>query len=446
MTKQMITGNPAKQIVLFTIPLLIGNLFQQLYNVADTFIVGRTIGVHALAAVGSTASIIFLIFGFSMGMSTGISMITAQRFGAGDEEGVRRSVATSAWISLFTSILLSVIGVLLTRPILEFMQTPADIIDDAYSYLVVILGGIAALMLFNLLANAIRALGDSKTPLIFLAIACVLNIVLNYILILGFGMGVGAVAWGTLIAQLASSLMCIWYIKKKFPLLHLKKEDWKMTREDFISHARIGIPMGFQMSVISIGFVIMQFVLNGLGAFAVAAFTTAFRIEQLVVLPLMSFASTMGTYTAQNYGAGKLDRIKKGVFQCTVIAVSISVVGGVINILFGYQLTSLFIGGEMTEVLGMAQVYLRINGSFLWVLTLLMIFRSALQGLGNGGAPLVSGILELVARTFAAIFLAGVFGFIGVAWAGPLAWFWGAVPLMIMYFITMRKLTRESRL
>ena len=443
MTRQMTTGNPAKQIVFFAIPLLIGNLFQQLYNIADTFIVGRTIGVHALAAVGSTGSLIFLIFGFAMGVSNGVSMITAQRFGAGDEAGVRRSVATSAWIGLFTSIVLSAIGVPLTRPILELMRTPADIIDDAHSYLVVIFAGIAALMLFNLLANAIRALGDSKTPLIFLAIACVLNIILNYILILGFGMGVGAVAWGTVIAQLASSLMCIWYIKKKLPMLHLKKEDWKLTKADFILHARIGIPMGFQTSIIGMGAVVLQFVLNGLGALAVAAFTAAIRIEQIMMLPLMSFGMTMGTYSAQNYGAGKLDRIKKGVFQCVIIAVSIAIVGGITSILFGYQIAAVFVGREMTEVLVMAQTYLRISGTFLWILALLFVFRFTLQGLGKGVAPLFSGAMELGARVFAALFLVGSFGFVGVSWASPLAWIGAAAPLMIMYFVTMRKLTQE---
>ena len=259
----MTEGSPAKLIVMFTIPLLIGNIFQQLYSMVDTLIVGRTLGVHALAAVGCTGSISFLILGFAMGVSAGLAIITAQRFGAKDEAGLRRSVAAGAWISLGVTAVLTILSVPLARKILELMRTPPEIIDSAYDYIVVIFWGIIASMLFNFLSNIIRALGDSRTPLLFLIIACILNIGLDFGLILGAKMGVAGAAWATIIAQMASALMCLWYIKKKLPILHLKKEDWKVTGWDISQHFKVALPMGFQMSIIAIGAVVLQFVLNG---------------------------------------------------------------------------------------------------------------------------------------------------------------------------------------
>lgn len=231
MTKKMTEGSPAKLIVMFTIPLLIGNIFQQLYSMVDTLIVGRTLGVNALAAVGCTGSINFLILGFAMGVSAGLAIITAQRFGAKDEKGVRRSVASGAWISLMVTVVLTAVSVPMTRKILELLNTPPEIIDGAYDYIVIIFWGIIACMLFNFLSNIIRALGDSRTPLLFLVIACVLNIILDFAFILGGGMGVAGAAWATIISQMVSALLCLWYIKKKLPILHLTKDDWKVSAD-----------------------------------------------------------------------------------------------------------------------------------------------------------------------------------------------------------------------
>lgn len=441
MTKKMTEGNPAKLIVMFTIPLLIGNIFQQLYNMADTLIVGRTIGVQALAAVGCTGSISFLILGFAMGVSSGLAIITAQRFGAKDEEGVRKSVASSAWISLGVTIVLTAVSVPFARTILKIMRTPAEIMEDAYRYIVIIFAGIIACMLFNLLSNIIRALGDSKTPLLFLVIACVLNIVLDFALILGAHMGVAGAAWATVTAQMASAVMCLFYIKKKLPILHLSKEDWRVDMRDIGQHFRVAMPMGFQMSIIAIGAVVLQFVLNGLGSAAVAAFAAAQRIDQIAGQPMSSFGITMTTYAAQNYGAGKIDRIKKGVLQCSIISVSFSIVVGLVNFFGGYQLAGLFVGAGETQVLYMAQLYLKINGAMYFVLAMLFIFRYTLQGLGKGFMPTVAGIMELVMRTFAAIFLTTGIGFAGACWASPLAWIGACIPLAAAYFVTIKKLS-----
>lgn len=444
MTKKMTEGNPAKLIIMFTLPLIIGNIFQQLYSMADTLIVGRTIGVNALAAVGCTGSISFLILGFAMGATSGLAVVTAQRFGARDERGMKRSVAAGIWISLAITIVLTAIAVPLARQILELMQTPPEIIDDAYEYIVIIFGGIIASMLFNLLSNLIRALGDSRTPLLFLIIACLINIGLDFFLILVVGMGVAGAAWATLAAQLVSGILCLLYIKKKLPMLHLSKEDFNVSRWELIQHAKVALPMAFQMSIIAIGAVVLQFVLNGLGAVAVAAFTAAQKIDQIATQPMNSFGTTMSTYTAQNYGAGNIGRIKKGVFQCALISVGFSIVMALINIFAGYQLAGVFVGPDAPEVLMMAQTYLKINGVMYFVLALLFIFRFTLQGLGRGLMPTIAGIMELIMRTFAAIFLAANMGFAGACWASPLAWIGACIPLAIDYFLTIKKLNKTD--
>lgn len=445
MTKNLTEGSPAKLIVLFTIPLLIGNIFQQFYSMADTLIVGRTIGVNALAAVGCTGSITFLILGFAMGLTSGLSILTAQRFGAGDERGVRKSVAAGVWLSAGVTIALTALSVPLTRPILELMRTPPEIIDDACRYVIVIFGGIVASMLFNLLSNIIRALGDSKTPLFFLVVACILNIALDFVCILIFKMGVAGAAWATIIAQMVSGILCLFYIKRRLPILHLTREGWRVTKWELVQHAKVAFPMAFQMSIIAIGAVVLQFALNGLGALAVAAFTAAQKIDQIATQPMNSFGTTMATYAAQNYGAGKTERIRKGVLQCSLISVGFAVVMGLVNIFAGYQLAGIFVGPGEPEVASLAQTYLIINGSMYFLLAMLFIFRFTLQGLGKGVMPTVAGVMELVMRTFSAVFLAQYFGFAGACWSNPLAWLGACIPLTIAFFATVRKMEAKMK-
>ena len=445
MTKKMTEGNPLKLILFFAFPLLIGNIFQLLYGVVDTIIVGRTIGVNALAAVGSTASITFLVIGFAVGSSSGLSIITSQRFGAGDEEGVKRSVATSSIIALMITVILTAITVPFIRQLLELMRTPPEIIEDAYSYIVVIMAGIFALMLFNLLSNMIRALGDSRTPLIFLAIACVINIALSFFFILVLGMGVAGCGYATVIAQLASALMCLLHIHRKLPILHVKKHHFRISKEDLLQHIRMGIPMGLQMSIIAIGALILQFVLNSLGPTAVASFTSSQRIDQIGTMPLHSFGLATGTFVAQNFGAGKLDRIRMRVRQIAVVAVVFSLLSGTMLFFFGRNVGALFVGHEAVEVLDKVQQYLRINGLFYWVLALLFVFRFSIQGLGNSTMPLITGAIELICRSFAGLVLAASFGFIGAVWSGPLAYVGAGIPLTVTFVYMIRKLNRLER-
>ncbi|WP_010257626.1 MATE family efflux transporter [Treponema primitia] len=443
MTKNLTVGNPALLIVSFTIPLLIGNLFQQFYSMADTFIVGRTIGVAALAAVGCTGSLSFLFLGFVMGFTSGTAIITAQRFGAGDEKGVRRSFAASIVLSIIMALILTVVSVIFTRSILKLLRTPAEIFDGAYRYIIIIFWGTAVLMMFNLLSNVMRAVGDSRTPLVCLVIASVVNIILDYIFILVFHTGVEGAAYATVIAQFVSCIFCALVIVKRLPILKIRKEDWKIDKADMAEHIRVAMPMGFQMSIIAIGVVVLQFALNKLGTTAVAAFTAAQKIDMVATLPMMSFGVTMATFTAQNYGARKFDRIRAGIIQSSIISGAFSIIMGITFFLTGRQLSAIFIGSDPNAV-ALSYTYLRINGACYILLSFLFIFRQTLQGLGNSLIPTVAGIMELVMRTLAAILLPAFFSFVGLCFAGPLAWLGACVPLTIALALTMKKLLRKS--
>jgi len=444
MTRDITTGNPAKIIILFTIPLIIGNLFQQFYSIADTLIVGRILGINALAAVGCTASIMFLIIGFAQGLTAGFSIITAQRFGAKDEQGVRQSYVASIILSLLITVVLTIISVVLARPILNIMNTPKEIIKEAYDFIIIIYWGIITAMMFNLFSNVIRALGDSRTPLIILIITSILNIVLDFVLILHFSLGVSGAAFATTISQGVSAVLCIVYIAKKVPILKLHKEDWHITKEVLLEHLRIGLPMGFQASIIAIGAIIIQFALNDLGALPVAAYTAAQKIDAVAVQPMLCFGITMGTYVAQNYGANNIDRIRIGIRKCNMMSITISIIVGATNILAGSWLIKLFVGNGQNEVVSLAQTYLNVNGVTYFLLAMLFVYRYSLQGLGQSFVPTIAGIMELVMRMFAAIILSRNLEFFGVCLANPLAWIGSCVPLMIAYYVTMKKLNRIS--
>jgi len=443
MTKNLTIGSPALLIFSFTVPLIIGNLFQQFYNMADAFIVGRTIGFEALAAVGCTGSISFLILGFVFGFTQGTSILTAQRFGAGDEAGVRRSFAVSIVLAAATAAALTLLGTLLARPLLALLRTPPEILDDAGRYLVIIFEGIAAAVLFNLCSSVMRAVGDSRTPLVFLVIACLINIALDYLFILVFRMGVAGAGLATVAAQLASGLACLPVIRARMPALRLRAADFRLSRAEFAAHLKLAVPMGFQMSIIAIGVIVLQFALNGFGTIAVAAITAAQKIDMVATMPMNSFGATMATYVAQNYGAGKIDRIRAGIVQCFIMSGSFSVVMGVLFIFTGKGLSSVFIP-DNPEALELAHLYLVINGCCYVILALLFICRNSLQGLGNGLVPTIAGVMELVMRMFGALFLSAYFGFPGICLAGPLAWLGAAVPLTAASVLSLKRLKREE--
>jgi putative MATE family efflux protein len=414
---------------------------------ADALIVGRTIGIHALAAVGSVGSMNFLVLGFMIGFTQGLSIITAQRFGAGDMDGVRKSFAAGIALGSIATVALMAASVVSARPLLRLLNTPPDIIDAAYSYIVVIYWGFPAALLFNLLSGMMRAVGDSVTPLIFLVIASVINILLDFAFILWFKTGVEGAAYATVIAQAISGVLCIPVMVKKFPMLRARKEDWKRVGARIWEHGRVAFPMGFQMSIIAIGAVTVTFALNNLGStIAVAAYTASQKIDMMATMPLSSFGVAMTTYVAQNYGARKIDRIKKGILYCYAISGTFSVVMGLVCFFAGQRFASLFLGPDQAEAMALSHTYLKITGSFYFSLAWLFIARQSLQGLGNSIVPTLAGIMELLMRVFAAILLPGFFGFAGLCLANPLAWLGACLPLTIATVLTIRRLDRRKSL
>ncbi|MBR2277407.1 MAG: MATE family efflux transporter [Leuconostoc sp.] len=439
--RDLTQGSPAKQILFFTIPLVIGNLFQQLYNFSDTVIVGQTLGVKSLAAVGATGSIMFLILGFVQGFTAGLSIITAQRYGARDIAGVHKSMASTLIVSALTTVIVTILSLLAVYPLLKIMQTPAEIFNQAFIFIAIILGGIFATMGYNVTANSLRAIGDSRSPLVYLIVGMIINIILELWFIIGLNYGVAGAALATVIAQLVSTILSFWHIYRFSPLLQVHRSDFKWDPVDIRIHLRAGLPMGFQSSIIAIGALVLQGALNTLGTDAVAATTAAQRIDQVATLPLMSFGITMATFAAQNYGAKQYERILIGVKQALFMSMGFGLFMGILEIAFGDFAVMLFVGADQQRVLELAQQYFWANGAFYYILSALFIIRYVLQGLNDSKTPTFAGIAELMMRTVAAITLVGPFGFFGASLANVLAWI-GSLIVMIPAY---RKITKKLR-
>ncbi|WP_196591681.1 MATE family efflux transporter [Pectinatus frisingensis] len=445
MTKDLTSGGPAGLIFSFAVPLIAGNVFQQMYLLVDTLIVGRFLGVSALAAVGCCGCLMFLLVGFVMGFTSGLSIYTGQCFGAGNFTGVRQSAAACLLISLAATLILTLLGILSARPMLVFIQTPPDVIDMAYSFISIIYAGAGALIMVNMMMNFIRALGDSKTPLYFLIFGTVANIVLEIIFIPMLGLGVAGAAEATVICQVISVALCFWYIAKKMPLLWIRREDWHLSWNFIWQHLRIGLPMGFQASVIALGAIILQISLNNLGETAIAAYAAAQKIDSIAVMPMMSFGMAMAAYTAQNYGAKKISRIDEGVRKCMLMSGGFAVGIAIILITLSPLMLEQFVGPGQTKVIEYGHLYLIIDGINYIILSLLFIYRFTLQGLGQSIVPTIAGIMELVMRGIAAVFLVNAWGYIGACLANPLAWIGSCLPLAMMYYYTRRSLGRSYK-
>ena len=440
MTKDMTTGNPVKLILLFSIPLLIGNIFQQFYSMVDTIIVGRFIGVDALAAVGSTGSMSFLINGFVVGLTSGFAVLVSQKFGAKDEEGLKKAVASALVLSLIATGIVTLVSVLLAKPMLHLMNTPDNIIDDANAYIIIIYAGTIATVVYNIIAGILRALGDSKTPLYFLIVASILNIVLDIVFIVNFSMGVAGAAWATIISQGVSGLLCIVYTYKKYKILRLKKEDFKVKSRVYKKHLKIGIPMALQFSITAIGIMTVQGALNVFGSSAIAAYTAASKVLQIVMQPAITFGVTMATYCGQNLGAKNYIRIKEGVKKCTEISVITSIIAGIILVFGGKFFVGLFIENPDASILAYAQECLNYSAIFFIPLGLIFIYRNALQGMGESFVPMMAGAFELIARAVVAFTLPSFIGYTGICLADPVAWLSAVIPLGIYYFKKMKSI------
>ena len=434
----MTAGNPTKIILDFTFPIFIGNVFQQFYNMADTVIVGKFVGTKALAAVGSTGTIMFLILGFVLGMTAGFTVLTAQKFGAGDMKAMRQTVGGASVLSILVTIVLTAGSMLFMKPLLRFMHTPADIFDDAYSYIMIICAGIAAQMLYNLLASVLRALGNSKVPLYFLILSALLNIVLDLVLIIVFHLGAPGAAYATVISQGVSGVLCLVYIVKKIPVLHLERGDWKPKAHLLKIQLGIGIPMALQYSITAIGTMMVQTSLNLLGSGLVAAFTAASKIEQVVTQAYVALGTTMATYCAQNIGAGKVQRIRSGFRSATIMSFVYAVISGILIMTVGKYMTYLFVSGDVAEIMASVDIYLKCVGIFFIPLAVVNLYRNGIQGMGYGILPMMAGVAELVGRGIVAVIAAGKRSYVGVCLASPIAWIFAAALLIVMYFYIMK--------
>lgn len=446
MEHSLTKGSPIKGIIFFSIPLFLGNIFQQIYTLSDTLIVGRAVGVNALAAVGATAGLSGLIIGFAQGMTVGLSILTAQEFGTGDLRSVKKSFANSIWICIAVSVILTIIGVGLARPLLVLMQTPKVLLDGAETFIGIMFMGLAVTVFYNLFANMLRALGNSRTPLIFLIIAAITNVILDIVLVIGLNMGIAGAGIATVTAELFSCLLCVWYIRRHIPELSLRISDMKIDRDMIKQELKLGLPMGFQASIISIGSIILQVSLNQLGAQSIAAYTAAGKIDSLATQPMVSLGITMATFTAQNFGAKNYERILVGIKQCLIATVTFSFIIAVVIILNSNALVNLFIGNSAPEVTRLAHTYFLVVSTSYFLLSILFVVRYALQGLGRGFAPTMAGVAELVSRIFVGIVLVPQFGFIAACFASPLAWLASVAVLIVSFMRTMRNLRRVDGL
>ena len=449
MITDMTKGNPLRHILFFSVPLLIGNVFQQLYNIADLVIVGRTLGVEPFAAVGAVAPLFFLITFVIVGLTNGFAVVTGQRYGAKDIEGVKNSLIISTILSITITFVYSIICCLFMNPILHWMNVPENIYHNAFWYVQIITIGLIATTLYNLLASIIRALGDSKTPLYFLIIASIINIILALIFIKCFNMGVPGSAIAVILSQGISFLLCLVFIKYKFPILHLQKKNFSFSLNDFYKssweHLRVGIPMAIQFSIIGIGILIIQSVCNTFGSNVIAALTAALRIEQIATLPMMSFGVALAAYVAQNYGAKKFKRIRLGVINTSIINIVLSIFMAFIMRFFGSDIIGAFIGNATQSIINIAHKYLLISTIFYFFLGQIFIYRNALQGMGETIFPTLACVAELIMRAFAAIYLAIKFGYIGIFYAGPIAWVSASTVLFFGYLYSIKRIILTAK-
>lgn len=447
--QDMTLGKPLSLIIKFAIPLLISNLFQQLYSISDIILVGRLIGVKALAAVGAAAPLFFFLVVVSIGFTNGLTVITAQSFGAKNFRRLHRSVATATILSCSFTILFSLIVFLTMDILLGIMNVPAEIYDDTKTFLNVICGGVIMIVAFNLLSGFMRALGESKTPLYFLIFTTLLNIILNVLFIYYMKMGVRGSALGTVVAMTISVVCCLFYMNKKFPILKPKKTEWVLNWKLCREHLIIAVPMAIQFSIIALSAAVTQTICNQFGFETIAAMTAALRIEQLACQPMVSFGIAMSTYVAQNYGGGRIARIRKGVQQCSVISLILSVVLAVFVYTLGQQIVGIFVPNDQPEmaenVITLARIYLNISVLFYFFLGQIFIFRNSCQGMGNSISPMFSSAIELLMRLFAAVYLVQFFGFVGLCYASPLAWIGGAATVCMGYFRTIRGLRKSLK-
>lgn len=444
MELDMTKGSPAGLIAKFIVPIIIGNIFQQCYSMIDTIIVGRYVGLQALAAVGSTGTISFLILGFAQGLTTGFTVMTAQRYGAGDLQGMKRSVASAAILSGIVAVVMTIISALCMDFLLTAMNTPEDMYDMAKQYIMIICLGMCFSIFYNFLASILRAIGNSVLPLVFLIISAVLNVVLDIVFIVSFQQGVAGAAYATIISQGVSAVLCLLYICKAVPTLHLEKRHWEPDGQCMKNQLSVGLPMALQYSITAVGTILVQSALNLLGSTVVGAYSVAGKIESLVTQPFAAMGVTMATYGAQNRGINDLDRISKGVKWANVMSGIYSVIiYGVVLAVLPYAV-GLFVTEDIEVVYEYARIYMLVCGTCFIPLGMIFIFRNLLQGCGFGVLPMMGGVVELLCRCVAAVIATRMLSYVGVCFANASAWLVAGIFFWILYLVLMKKMRKDK--
>lgn len=441
--KDLTVGSAMKLILGFAFPMFLGLLFQQFYSLVDTMIVGKYLGVDPFAGVGSTGSLNFIVIGFCMGLCSGFSVPISQSFGAKDFPLLRKMVTNSVWLCTFFSVVITTLMLLFCRPVLTWMNTPENIFEYAYIYIFIIFAGIPCTILYNMTAAILRALGDSKSPIIFLAISSAINIGLDLLLIIVFRMGVDGAALATVVSQGVSGVISIIYIKKKFDILAMEKGDWKLERHLAGKLTGVGIPMGLQYSITGIGSVILQTAVNGLGSIYVASMTAGSKINIFLACPFDALGQTMAPYAGQNIGARKLDRVGKGLRAACIIGFIVSGLMVIVVKLFGDQLTMLFLDEKDPVIMQNSTQFLIIVSAFYCLLTLVNTVRFTIQGMGFSSLAIIAGVMEMIARGIAGMLLVPAFGYLGACYSSPLAWLLADAFLIPAFFLCKRKVARQ---
>lgn len=443
MTKSMAEGKPFQLILQFALPLLVGNLLQQTYNIIDAAIVGRALGTDALASVGASSSVQFLVLGFCMGICCGFGIPIAQQFGAGNEERMKEDIFHAMVLTAAAAVVLTSVCALFCPQILHLLSTPEEIYRGAYQYLLVIFLGIPFTLLYNLLSSILRAVGDSKTPFLFLAFSTGLNVILDLFCILILQWGVAGAAIATITAQAVSGILCLIYIRRHTELLHLSRQNCRLKGNAVMTMLAMGVPMGLQYSITAIGSMVMQSANNGLGSVYVSGFTAGMRIKQFAMCPFDAIATAVSVFCGQNLGAGKADRIKQGIREGIAIAVSYGLLAGMILILGGRTLSMLFVSQEAASVLDASAKYLRCLGFFYWCLGILNICRMSTQGLGFSGRVVFSGVAEMIARIVVSLVFVQTYGFTAICFADQAAWLSACCYIVPTCFFCVRKVSAQ---
>ena len=435
----MTVGKPSKLIIQFMIPMFLGNVFQQFYNVADSIVAGQFLGVQALAAIGSTGSLMFFVTGWMNGMSSGFAILVSQWFGAKKYDRMRHYVAMSVYLSIILSVLMTVGFLAANEPILRMMNYSPDIMPDVTAYMGIIYAGLIVTAAYNALAAFLRALGDSRSPLYFLIISAAINVVLDIVFIVYGGMGVDGCAYATVIAQAISALLCFIYIVKRYPILHLKREDFRISFRSWGRLLALGIPMALQFSITAIGTIIVQGAVNVYGEIYMAGFSAAGKLQNIIATVFSAFGATIATYVGQNWGAGKMDRVRQGVRTTQMMIIVYSVFAMAVVLLLGRYMMWIFVSPSETEVIDVAVLYFR---TVFWCYPFLgsiFLYRNTLQGLGYGLVPMLGGVFELIARAGIVLLVAGHTSFVGVCLSDPAAWLSALIPLVPYYIYIMKK-------